>query len=256
MPTRHAFTLVELLVSIAVIGVLMGVLMPTLAGIRGAGRSVQCLSNLRQMAIAAHKYGLDWNRYPTAIRYEQVGGVMHTIAWDWVTTFDGEELISPGPLWGMTDSPDRVMQCPDYHGPSNFGADPYTGYNYNTSYIGGEAMSVSTGWAIVRQGATPVQCQRTTTCAIFGCGGFAGGANKFMRGPSSPNGHPLGVVYAGGQAFRHHGHCTNVAYLDGHVASSDRAHKGEHASEGLLEEIMGYPANGFLSDNDETYQPR
>ena len=256
MSCRRAFTLVELLTSVAVIAALMAVLLPVLAGIKGSGRSVQCLGNLRQMAIAAHRYALDWNVYPTAVRYEEVGGTVHVIAWDWVSTFDGEELISPGPLWAMTDNPDRVMQCPDYHGPSNFGADPYTGYNYNTSYIGGEAMAPMTGWAIVRTSAAPALCERMATCAIFGCGGYAGGANKFMRAPSSPRGHPLAVTYAGAQAFRHHGHCSNVAFLDGHVASVDRPHRGELATDQLLEKVLQYPENGFLSDDDRAYRPR
>ena len=33
---------------------------------------------------------------------------------------------------------DRVFQCPDFRGASNFGDDPATGYNYNTTYVGAE----------------------------------------------------------------------------------------------------------------------
>lgn len=51
-PRRTAFTLVEMLVVIAVIGVLLGLILPTLAGIRAESRSTVCLSNLRQIFAA------------------------------------------------------------------------------------------------------------------------------------------------------------------------------------------------------------
>lgn len=56
-PARHAaFTLVELLVVISVIAVLIGILLPALAGARRAGRSSMCLSNLRQLAMISRQY--------------------------------------------------------------------------------------------------------------------------------------------------------------------------------------------------------
>lgn len=63
MPTKSAnrpgFTLIELLVVIAVIALLIGIILPALAGARKAGRSAGCLSNLRQMAIGCLSYSND-----------------------------------------------------------------------------------------------------------------------------------------------------------------------------------------------------
>lgn len=252
---RGAFTLVELLVSMAVIGLLVGLMMPALSEVRATGRGLQSQSNLRQMAIAAHTYATMWDVFPTAQRYEEVDGVIHRVAWDWITTFQGD-LIGPGPLWGMTDNPDRVMQDPEYDGPTNFDGDPYTGYNYNTTYIAGEAMAAMVGWEVVRKGVPPHGCNRAEYCAMFGCGGYAGGANKFMRAPMNEveNGPPS-IIYAGGQAFRYRG-CTNVAYVDGHTGSVCKPWEGELATDELLEATMGFPANGFLSDDDSAYDPR
>lgn len=50
------FTLIELLVSVAVIAVLVSVMLPALAGARGAARSAVCLSNQRQLAAGWFLY--------------------------------------------------------------------------------------------------------------------------------------------------------------------------------------------------------
>jgi prepilin-type N-terminal cleavage/methylation domain-containing protein len=64
-PSR-GFTLVELLVVIAIIGVLVALLLPAVQAAREASRRSQCLSNLRQIAIACHNFQTAKGAFPTA----------------------------------------------------------------------------------------------------------------------------------------------------------------------------------------------
>ena len=54
---RHsAFTLVELLVVIAVIGIVASLLLPALTASKAAAKRIQCVDNLRQLGLAARMY--------------------------------------------------------------------------------------------------------------------------------------------------------------------------------------------------------
>lgn len=61
---RFGFTLVELLVCIAIIGVLVGLLLPAVQAIREAARQVQCRNNLKQIALACCNYESSFRYFP------------------------------------------------------------------------------------------------------------------------------------------------------------------------------------------------
>ncbi|MHC4148434.1 MAG: type II secretion system protein [Planctomycetota bacterium] len=249
---KKAFTLVELLVVMAVLSLLMALLMPALAKARQQGKSVRCLSNLRQMIIAALLYtnGND-DYFPMATVTEIDGSVYRTRCWDFTTVYDSKDRrVEPGLLW-QGEMIEKIQQCPSFRGAANWAQDPYTGYNYNTSYIGGRA-AVKDGRAIpqtVVMSSKVSQIKRSGACVVFGDGQWAEGANKFMRSPFAGK-LDAGFFgrYAGTQGYRHLSK-TNVAFCDGSARSVADCFTEAHASEraNIAE------GTGFLSPDNSAY---
>jgi len=66
MSRNTAFALVELLVVIAVVGMLIALLLPAVQTARETARRMQCNSKIRQLALAVQTFHSTYERFPAA----------------------------------------------------------------------------------------------------------------------------------------------------------------------------------------------
>ena len=62
--TKLGFTLIELIMVIAIIGILIALLLPAINAAREAARRAKCLNNEKQIALAMHNYLSTFNAFP------------------------------------------------------------------------------------------------------------------------------------------------------------------------------------------------
>jgi len=138
----RAFTLVELLVVIGIIGVLTSLLMPALASARRAANTAQCASNLRQLATGWQSYANQNKRVSVPGRlplfakangiYDLDNGLQYRPRWyellgavNGVYACKNPKAIEDD-SWTITNNVFLCPEVPDWNNSRNY---PY-GYNY------------------------------------------------------------------------------------------------------------------------------
>ena len=184
---RTAFTLIELLVVIAIIAILAAILFPVFAKAREKARQSSCLSNVKQIVLAAAAYSAD---------------------------YDGQVLscyIAPY-YWNVFVTPytknSQINRCPSGAGPYGI-AHNHANLGYNGSYAETDIAKPAetlhfcdTGQiSAATQNLTPAEWQET---------GYTGA--PYMR---TPNNTPYYDSDPQRPFGRHNG-LVNVGFVDGH----------------------------------------
>ncbi len=124
---RFAFTLVELLVVVAIIALLVSILLPSLSSVRELARRVICQTNLRNIGTAWELYFHDYDNKPGSLFHPHDEMLWSDTLSQWNDQIwcahwsigDGGYYSNAGRLWkaGMLDQP-GVFVCPSMERPS------------------------------------------------------------------------------------------------------------------------------------------
>jgi prepilin-type N-terminal cleavage/methylation domain-containing protein/prepilin-type processing-associated H-X9-DG protein len=154
-----AFTLLELLLVIAIIAVLAALLLPSLAGAKGAAKSLACKNNLHQLGIALAGYAHDYEYYPPDTPLRINPSLIGISAW-------------PAHLLPYVSSNTTIYRCPattpDYEWNSNviiptgfeypYNVGAYTPFSYGYNTMGTARVGPWLGLGGAEEAETPAAC--------------------------------------------------------------------------------------------------
>ena len=224
----------ELLVTVAAIGLLAAILVPALPAAKAAADAAVCRSNLRQLAAANLAYAADHGRYVAAAA--DIDGP-NTIRWHGVRNgkaFDGAQ----GPLapyLGGGGASAWVRRCPGFRPDAAGFETSCGGYGYNQAGVGSELCLPHGGGTTVGM-RTGALAHPAATVMFADAAYLQGNGTKaklieysFAEPPQfAGGGTPWPTIH-----FRHRDRA-NVAWADGHVTSETRTRAGSRgAAQGL-----------------------
>jgi prepilin-type processing-associated H-X9-DG protein/prepilin-type N-terminal cleavage/methylation domain-containing protein len=192
---RRDFTLLEILVVLAIIALLAALILPTLSRVRESGRAISCTSNLKQIGLALMQYAEDYNGY------HPVAGA--TIAWDAIDPATHNHGWMQQIQAYLKDQ--QVLHCP------SDGASKYSYFlSARVAYLeAGEFAATNTK-----------RIQYPTAFVVAGdtfsySGGFdATDADKDDYSQNCVGGEAFGTPWV---EWRRHNGGQNIAFADGHV---------------------------------------
>ena len=135
-----AFTLIELMVVIAIISLLAGILLPSLSTARKLARSTDCKCNLGSLGLAVQQYANEWDSYPPA----WVIGSPVSIAWcgGYYTNGGVSYMdVTKSMLWPFLQQK-GMLTCKEFNAPKvkYAGSGQISGYGINCQYVAGDPV--------------------------------------------------------------------------------------------------------------------
>jgi prepilin-type N-terminal cleavage/methylation domain-containing protein/prepilin-type processing-associated H-X9-DG protein len=223
---ESGFTLVELLVVMAIISILAAILLPALTRARIAARSANCKSNLRQIGMAVEMWKGDHNeQYPPACN-----NAFTKFWWGKRKGYAKDAVVdvSKGYLATYLKG-GSIDACPQFV-TSRFdlvckGAT--AGYAYNSYYVGGDGANILPDWsnwpgmpAMDAEVKNP--SQTVMFCDSAQIDPFSGSSRmreNWLLDPPSMNYNPPSPYTPQPLVHFRHGGMANVLFCDGHVTS-------------------------------------
>lgn len=256
----RAFTVVELLVVVAVIALLAAILFPLFAAAREKGRQSVCASNLKQLWLANLLYSADYDEHfvPAAQDFFEYDSIR------WFGKRDPRtRRFEPkdGPLVPYLRDGGQLRTCPSWQGQGGWDAGT-GGYVYN--YIGVGSRVWKRGYVpeAFHHALSQAEVAKPAECAMFADGGLAAsdGARAFIAEyafleppPALSRRIPGAFELEPSLHFRHQSQTLTV-FVDGHVRLLRRALSIQNSIYGVNPEAMGM---GWFApvEGDTYYDP-